>query len=144
MLLCDIGKAKYDVRYKIQNLSQYGLVQERKRLLIIAARQVQLSVSSPPQLMRNRRGQPLPPFPKQTHGPAGSGLKKFNYIHDALIPIQRLALRPSNDPYHQPKPAQNPRPAYSPQTFLKGCITTGGPDSYHYSGLRKYTPRELR
>ena len=60
-----------------------------------------------------------------------------------MIPIQRLALRPSNDPYHQPKTAQNPRPAYSAHTFLKGCITTSGPDSYHYSGLRKYTPREL-
>ena len=48
MLLCDIGKANYDVRYKIQNLSEYGLVQERKRLLIIAARQVQLSISLRP------------------------------------------------------------------------------------------------
>jgi len=38
MLLYDIGKAGYDVRYKIQDLSQYGLVQKRKRLLIIAAR----------------------------------------------------------------------------------------------------------
>jgi site-specific DNA-cytosine methylase len=40
MLLHDIGKAGYDVRYKIQDLSQYGLVQKRKRLLIIAARYV--------------------------------------------------------------------------------------------------------
>lgn len=38
MLLYDIGKAGYDVRYKIQDLSHYGLVQKRKRLLIIAAR----------------------------------------------------------------------------------------------------------
>lgn len=38
MLLYDIGKAGYDVRYKIQDLSQFGLVQKRKRLLIIAAR----------------------------------------------------------------------------------------------------------
>ena len=38
MLLNDIGRAGYDVRYKIQDLSQYGLVQKRKRLLIIAAR----------------------------------------------------------------------------------------------------------
>jgi DNA (cytosine-5)-methyltransferase 1 len=40
MLLHDIGKAGYDVRYKLQNLSEFGLVQPRKRLLIVAARYV--------------------------------------------------------------------------------------------------------
>jgi DNA (cytosine-5)-methyltransferase 1 len=40
MLLNDIGKAGYDVRYKIQDLSEYGLVQRRKRLIMIAARSV--------------------------------------------------------------------------------------------------------
>lgn len=48
-----------------------------------------------------------------------------------------------NDQYHQPRPATNPREATNPKDFLKGCITTGGSDSYHYSGLRKWTPREL-
>jgi DNA (cytosine-5)-methyltransferase 1 len=38
LLLHDLGNAKYDVRYKIQVLSEFGLVQPRKRLLIIAAR----------------------------------------------------------------------------------------------------------
>ena len=38
MLLHDIGDAGYDMRYKIQDLSKHGLVQQRKRLLIIAAR----------------------------------------------------------------------------------------------------------
>lgn len=38
MLLYDIGKAGYDVRYKVQDLSHYGLVQQRKRLLIVAAK----------------------------------------------------------------------------------------------------------
>jgi hypothetical protein len=94
-------------------------------------------------LTKNRRGTPLPPFPKITHGPAGSGLKKFNYIHDALLPIQRLADRPSRDPYHIPKPAKDPRPPYNAHSFLKSCITTSGPDSYHPSGLRRFTPREL-
>lgn len=40
MLLNDIGKAGYDLRYKIQDMSKLGLVQKRKRLLIIAARYV--------------------------------------------------------------------------------------------------------
>jgi len=39
-LLCDIGEAGYDIRYKIQDLSELGLAQKRKRLLIIAARYV--------------------------------------------------------------------------------------------------------
>jgi DNA (cytosine-5)-methyltransferase 1 len=38
MLLHDMGKAGYDIRWKNQDLSQFGLVQQRKRLLIIAAR----------------------------------------------------------------------------------------------------------
>jgi DNA (cytosine-5)-methyltransferase 1 len=38
MLLHDIGDAGYDVRYMNADLSEYGLVQKRKRLLIIAAR----------------------------------------------------------------------------------------------------------
>jgi DNA (cytosine-5)-methyltransferase 1 len=38
MLLYDIGKAGYDIRWRVQDLSEYGLVQQRKRLLIIAAK----------------------------------------------------------------------------------------------------------
>jgi DNA (cytosine-5)-methyltransferase 1 len=38
MLLNDISRAGYDVRYKVEDLSKYGLVQQRKRLLMIAAR----------------------------------------------------------------------------------------------------------
>ena len=35
------------------------------------------------------------------------------------------------------------RPAYSPHSFLKGCITSGGGENYHPSGQRRFTPREL-
>jgi DNA (cytosine-5)-methyltransferase 1 len=38
MLFHDIGKAGYDLRWKNSDFSEYGLVQRRKRLLIIAAR----------------------------------------------------------------------------------------------------------
>ncbi|KAH3956348.1 hypothetical protein HBH98_243990 [Parastagonospora nodorum] len=37
MLLHDIGKAEYNVRWKNSDFSEYGLVQRRKRLVIIAA-----------------------------------------------------------------------------------------------------------
>jgi DNA (cytosine-5)-methyltransferase 1 len=73
-------------------------------------------------------------------------LKPFHYIHDALVPIERHGFRVDlniNDPYHQPKAAAKPRASKSPHSFLRGCITTGGPEEYHYSGSRKYTPREL-
>lgn len=37
----------------------------------------------------------------------------------------------------------NPKPAYDPHGFLKGCITTSGGDNYHYEGTRRYTVREM-
>lgn len=40
MLLYDIGNAGYNLRYKVRDMSKLGLVQKRKRLLIIAARYV--------------------------------------------------------------------------------------------------------
>ncbi|KAF1929411.1 S-adenosyl-L-methionine-dependent methyltransferase [Didymella exigua CBS 183.55] len=127
MLLNDIGQAGYDLRYKIQDMSKLGLVQRRKRLLIIAA----------------RRGTPLPPFPEETHGEPGSGLKPFTFIKDALRVMERLGPRASDDPYHQPKPMASAKTPYDPRSFLKGCITTGGGDNYHFSGKRRYTPREM-
>ena len=38
LLMNDIIEAGYNLRYKIVNMSEYGLPQQRKRLLIIAAR----------------------------------------------------------------------------------------------------------
>ncbi|KAI8934820.1 hypothetical protein NX059_008501 [Plenodomus lindquistii] len=127
MLLNDIGKAGYDARYKIQYLSKHGLVQQRKRLLIIAA----------------RRGTPLPPFPKETHGPPGSGLKPFVTIAKTLHTLERMGSRATPDPYHIPKPFPEPREPTNPNEPLKRCITTGGSESYHYSGTRNWTVREL-
>lgn len=127
MLLYDIGKAGYDVRYQIQDLSRYGLVQKRKRLLIIAA----------------RCGTPLPSFPKPTHGPTGSGLKPFVYVDQALTILERRGSRYIHDMYHQPKLFAQRKAPYSPHGFLNGCITTRGSESYHYSGGRRWTPREL-
>ncbi|KAJ4994344.1 Modification methylase HphIA [Stagonosporopsis vannaccii] len=127
MLLNDIGNAGYDLRYKLQDMSKLGLVQKRKRLLIIAA----------------RRRTPLPPFPEDTHGEPGSGLKPFVFIDNALKVMSRLGPRALNDEHHQPKPMGKPKPAYDPHGFLKGCITTSGGDNYHYDGKRRYTVREM-
>ncbi|CBX93122.1 hypothetical protein LEMA_P040230.1 [Plenodomus lingam JN3] len=127
MLLNDIGKAGYDVRYKIQDLSKHGLAQRRKRLLIIAA----------------RRGTPLPHFPKESHGPSGSGLQPFVYVDKVLQTLERMGPRALEERYHMPKQARQPREPTDAHGFLRGCITTGGSPSYHYSGLRRWTVREL-
>jgi DNA (cytosine-5)-methyltransferase 1 len=37
----------------------------------------------------------------------------------------------------------SPKTPYDPHNFLKGCITTGGGDNYHYAGKRRYTAREM-
>lgn len=42
-----------------------------------------------------------------------------------------------------PKQARQPREPTDAHGFLRGCITTGGSPSYHYSGLRRWTVREL-
>ncbi|KAF2465977.1 S-adenosyl-L-methionine-dependent methyltransferase [Lindgomyces ingoldianus] len=128
-LMNDIGRAGYDIRYKIQDLSEFGLPQRRKRLLIIAA----------------RRGTPLPPFPKPTHGPAGSGLQRFKSVHDALEPLRHLRRRTRDDDYHMPEDMKTlHKTPYNPETsFLKGCVTAGGGENHHYSGTRKYTTREM-
>lgn len=65
------------------------------------------------------------------------------YIDEALKPIERQGFRAMNDVYHQPKRSATRKPAYDPHCLLKGCITTSGSDSYHYSGERLWTPREL-
>lgn len=96
-------------------------------------------------LIYPRRGTPLPPFPRPTHGGPGSGLKPFQSIADALQPLERLGVHALDDEYHQPSnfKAMN-KDAYDPRTsLLKGCITTSGGENHHYSGTRKYTPREL-
>jgi hypothetical protein len=69
-----------------------------------------------------------------THSPPGSDLEPFHTIHDALIPIHRLANRPTDDQYHQTKLAAEPRDPHSPPDFLKACITTSGTTGYHLSG----------
>ncbi|KAF3052169.1 hypothetical protein E8E11_005190 [Didymella keratinophila] len=75
----------YNLRYKIINIADHGLPQQRKRLVIIAA----------------KKDIPLPPFPKPTHGPAGSGLQPYVYVGDALRIIERLGERADRDYYHQ-------------------------------------------
>ncbi|KAF2741138.1 S-adenosyl-L-methionine-dependent methyltransferase [Polyplosphaeria fusca] len=129
LLLSDILKAGYNVRWKIEDLSKFGVPQRRKRLLIIAA----------------RRGTPLPLFPNPTHGVLGSGLKPQVSVWEALRSINTINSQFAEpDEYHSPKLNSMNKAPYDPHTsLLKGCITTSGGDNCHFSGTRRYTAREL-
>lgn len=89
------------------------------------------------------RDVPLPPFPKPTHGPAGSGLKPYFSIGDALRVLDRLGERAAQDTYHRLH-KQIPRHQWLYDPFAKfvDCIVTGGVTCLHWSG-EKFTPREL-
>jgi DNA (cytosine-5)-methyltransferase 1 len=86
----------------------------------------------------------LPPFPKPTHGPSGSRLKRLTSIYDALIDIIAGPVNIDDD-YHQPQDMRTiNKDAYNPKIrMLSGCITTGGGENYHFSGTRQFTAREL-
>ncbi|KAH6618641.1 S-adenosyl-L-methionine-dependent methyltransferase [Boeremia exigua] len=117
----------YNLRYKVVNMADFGLPQERKRLLLIAA----------------RRDTPLPPFPKPTHGPPGSGLKPYVRIGDALKVLERLGERAERDGYHKlHREVSQQEQAYDPYAEFVDCIMTSGVECRHWSG-EKFTPRDL-
>ncbi|KAH0367979.1 S-adenosyl-L-methionine-dependent methyltransferase, partial [Aureobasidium melanogenum] len=116
----------YSVKWAVHTLSEYGVPQARKRLIMIA--------SCP--------GHPLPDFPMPTHAASPSepvpGLRPSVTIAEALQPIRH------NTPNHNPAalPARDLAP-YSPQQLVRGCITTsGGQNNWHPSGKRHFTERE--
>lgn len=94
-------------------------------------------------LTSHRKSIPLPPFPKPTHGPLGSGLKPYVSIGDALKLLERLGDRAERDRYHKlHKQVPVSEQVYDPYTKFVDCIVTGGVTSPHWSG-EKFTPREL-
>ena len=122
-LIHQLTVAGYSARWRIVNMAQYGNVQARKRLIIIAA----------------GPGEVLPAIPPPTHGPPGSGLKPYTIVQDIL------AKAPThNPPYmdaHTIKPHGIP---YDPRQPLKSAITCdGGKSDVHPSGTRSFNMREL-
>lgn len=127
-VLRDIISSGYDLKYKILNMADYRLSQPRKRVVVLAA----------------RNGVPMPPFPKPTNGPEGSGLKPHVSIGDALCRLERLGQRAMKDPYHQPQQMKRlNKPSYDAFTKFVDCIMTSGVRTPHPSGRRDFTPREL-
>lgn len=121
-LIKQITDAGYSVRWKICNLADYGNVQPRKRLIIIAA----------------CPGEILPPFPEPTHG-LGPGMLPFVTIHDVLRKIRHHVV-----PEHLSHFALKDGQAYDSHKPMQGCITCdGGPSNLHPSGKRTFTLFEL-
>ncbi|KAM0698470.1 hypothetical protein Q7P36_001937 [Cladosporium allicinum] len=121
-LVRQITDAGYNVRWKICNLVDYGNVQPRKRLIIIAA----------------CPGETLPTFPEPTHG-LGFGKLRPVTIDDVLQRIRNFEVPPNLN--RSTKKTELP---YNAKQTLSNCITTGGGKSdLHPSGKRSFTLFEL-
>ncbi|KPI41560.1 Modification methylase HphIA [Cyphellophora attinorum] len=114
----------YSVRWKLLHCQHYGVPQNRKRLLIIAA----------------GPGETLPPFPEPTHGVEGTRLKPLATINSTIGNI------PANAEDHDVdvKFATNePKAPFDGNTHARCVTTNAGQYNYHPSGKRPYTIREL-
>jgi DNA (cytosine-5)-methyltransferase 1 len=120
-------EAGYNVRFQIIDLAGHQLPQRRLRLLFNMA----------------KVGFPLAPFPNPTNGPPGSGLDRYITIADALKELERIPRGHRNDPLHQPGSQKRYNEKLcDPNITLAKTLTGNGGENFHYSGKRKYTPRE--
>ncbi|KAK4077500.1 uncharacterized protein Triagg1_3832 [Trichoderma aggressivum f. europaeum] len=122
-LIGDYTQLGYSVRWKVVRLCTWGLAQDRKRLIILAA----------------APGERLPPFPKPTHSENGTGgLKPYTTIRKAIgsICVGDDLHNLDNVKYYRPR-----RAPLDPDR-LAGTITTGGSEVYYPDGTRSLTLRE--
>jgi DNA (cytosine-5)-methyltransferase 1 len=113
----------YSVRWKLVHCQHYGVPQNRKRLLIIAA----------------GPGETLPPFPEPTHG-VGTGLKPLATINSAICNIPANAEDHDEDVKFA---TDEPKVPFDGNTQARCVTTNAGQYNYHPSGKRPYTIREL-
>jgi DNA (cytosine-5)-methyltransferase 1 len=121
----EMVEAGYSVRWSLLNFADYGLVQPRPRVIVIAS----------------CAGQTLPPFPKPTHG-NGPGLKRPTTIADILSQV------PPQIPGIMGHAFTRNYKSYDPSVPLRGCITSGGVakksgNGYHPSGRRDFNLQEM-
>ncbi|KAK5998800.1 Cytosine-specific methyltransferase HphIA-like protein [Cladobotryum mycophilum] len=123
-LIGDFTQQGYSIRWKIVRLCTWGLAQDRKRLIMIAA----------------GPGERLPPFPDPTHSEnGGGGLKPFTTIRQAISGLRHGHYWHNIDSTKHYEPLKPPLNADQ----LAGTITTGGSDAYYYpDGTRDFTVRE--
>ncbi|KAG9831021.1 S-adenosyl-L-methionine-dependent methyltransferase, partial [Aureobasidium melanogenum] len=116
----------YSVKWAVHTLSEYGVPQARKRLIMIG--------SCP--------GHPLPDFPIPTHAASFAesvpGLRPPVTIAEAL-----QSIRDDTSNHNPTALAPKDLAPYSPHQLVRGCITTsGGQNNWHPSGKRHFTERE--
>ncbi|PHH66340.1 hypothetical protein CDD81_7395 [Ophiocordyceps australis] len=126
-LISDFTQLGFSIRWSVIRLSRWGLAQDRKRLIMIAA----------------APGEQLPSFPPPTHcegGDPGAGLKPFTTLAQVISRPGR-----THDVLHDLGAARRynpPRPSLSGR--LVGTITTGGSATVYYpDGTRDLTLREF-
>ncbi|KAF2155618.1 S-adenosyl-L-methionine-dependent methyltransferase [Myriangium duriaei CBS 260.36] len=122
----------YSIRKAVINFAGLGEASKRRRLIIIGA----------------APGERLPPLPKQMFN------IDFASTDPNLLPAvsvaDRLQLVIGNAPDHLPflRNANRSGHPYDPRTAKLGTITCGRsakePHNYHWSGLRFWTPHELK
>lgn len=123
-IIHDLASEGYEARWRICDLAEYGTVQRRRRLIIIA--------SCP--------GETLPTFPEPTHG-LRIGLKKPTTIRQVL-----RALKPYKASMPDIMRSSRPRDAsaYNADTPLRGLISCdGGVGNLHPNGQRTFELCEL-
>ncbi|KAJ5778847.1 hypothetical protein N7457_006567 [Penicillium paradoxum] len=125
-VVLDMVEFGYSVRWAVLGCDDYGVPQERKRLVLIAA----------------GPGEFLPNFPQPTHGLPGHGLLPRETISSTIDNIP-----PDADDHDVDRALE--RWALSHRTpfdrfGLARTITCGGGEfNYHPSGTRPYTSREM-
>ncbi|PHH76409.1 hypothetical protein CDD82_4007 [Ophiocordyceps australis] len=126
-LISSFTQLGFSIRWSVIRLGTWGLAQDRKRLIMIAA----------------APGEHLPPFPPPTHcqgGDARTGLKPFTTLAQAIS-------RPGHirDALHDLGAVRRYNPPRAPLPGrLVGTITTGGsPAVYYPDGTRDLTLREF-
>jgi site-specific DNA-cytosine methylase len=120
----------YGTTWTIVKCCDFGVPQNRERVICIA--------SAP--------GTVLPPLPMPTHGPPGSGLLPYVTLGNILENLARHPDATFNELTRPHAPKARDLPPYDPYRLVP-CLTTGGsdgrPGTYHPSGTRDFTLREL-
>ncbi|KAL8980327.1 MAG: hypothetical protein Q9205_004552, partial [Flavoplaca limonia] len=114
----------YSVVWRNVNFADYGLPQQRNRLIMVATRE----------------GEPLLKFPEPTHtrDPDSTKLPRFTSVAEAIKGI------PQGYPNHDwSSEFASPRRQHNGDAPLGRTILTGGTTEVHPSGLRAFSNREL-